>query len=108
MGCVPLALVPLSEIQDEIADFLAEAGQQVGGIEEIRAFVAGARHEAPDGDVVCRPEVIGGGLELSLYTPSGGFVGSMNLPAERMPAKAEEMLRLVESIVPVVKNTPGR
>ncbi len=108
MGCVPLALVPLSEIEDEIADFLAEAGQQVGGIEEIRAFVAGARREAPDEEVVCRPEVIGDGLELSLYTPGGRFVGSMNLPAERMPARAEEMLRLVESIVPVVKNTPGR
>ena len=27
-GCVALALVPLSEIEDEIADFLAEAGQQ--------------------------------------------------------------------------------
>jgi hypothetical protein len=108
MGCVPLALVPLSEIADEIADFLAEAGQQVGGIEEIRAFVAGARREAPDKEVVCRPEVIGDGLELSLYTPGGRFVASMNLPAERMPARAEEMLRLVESIVPVVKDTPGR
>ena len=107
-GCVPLALVPLSEIQDEIADFLAEAGQQVGGIEEIRAFVAGARREAPDEEVVCRPEVIGDGLELSLYTPGGRFVASMNLQAERMPARAEEMLRMVESIVPVVKDTPGR
>ena len=107
-GCVPLALVPLSEIEDETADFLAEAGQQVGGIEDIRAFVAGARHEAADEDLVCRPEVIGGGLELSLYTPAGRFVGSMNLPAERMPAGAEDMLRLVESIVPVVKNPPDR
>ena len=105
---MPLALVPLSEVQDEVTDFLAEAGQQVGGIEEIRAFVAGARREAADENVVCRPEVIGDGLELSLYTPDGRFVGSMNLPADRMPARAEEMLRLVESIVPVVKNTPGR
>ena len=107
-GCVALALVPLSEIQDEIADFLAEAGQQVSGIEEIRAFVAGARLEAPDEDVVCRPEVIGDGLELSLYTPGGRCVGSMNMPADRLPARAEDMLRLVELIVPVVKNTPGR
>lgn len=108
MGCVPLALVPLSEIADEIADFLAEAGQQVGGIEEIRAFVAAARRETADENLVCRPEVIGDGLELSLYTPGGRFVGNMNLPADRMPARAEEMLRLVESIVPVVRNTPGR
>ncbi len=107
-GCVPLALVPLSEIQDEIADFLAEAGQQVGGIEEIRAFVAEARHEAAGEELVCRPEVIGGGLELSLYTPGGRCVDSLSLSADSMPAGAEEMLRLVEAIVPVVKHPPGR
>ena len=55
--------------EDEIADFLAEAGQQVGGIEKIRAFVAAARRKALDEDVVCLPEVIGEGLELSLCTP---------------------------------------
>ena len=107
-GCVPRALVPLSEIQDEIADFLAEAGQQVGGIEEIRAFVAEARHEAAGEELVCRPEVIGGGLELSLYTPGGRCVDSLSLSADSMPAGAEEMLRLVEAIVPVVKHPPGR
>ena len=83
-------------------------GQQFGGIEEIHAFVAGARREAPDEKVVYLPEVLGVGLELSLYTPGGRFIGSMNLPAERMPARAEEMLRLVELIVPGVKNTPSR
>ncbi len=83
-------------------------GQQFGGIEEIRAFVAGARREAADEKVVYRPEVLGVGLELSLYTPSGRFVGSMNMPADRLPARAEDMLRLVELIVPGVKNTPGR
>ncbi len=72
------------------------------------AFVAGARREAADEDVVCRPEVIGGRPELSLYTPGGRFVESMNLPADRIPVRAEEMRRLIESIVQMVKNTPGR
>jgi hypothetical protein len=107
-GCVALALVPLSEVQDEIDDFLEEAGHQVGGIEEIRGFVAVTRRENPDEAIVCRPEVVGDGLELSLYTQGGRFVGGLSLPADRMPVRAEEMLRLLESIVPVVKDTPGR
>jgi len=37
-GCVPLALVPLSEVGAEIAEFLEEAGAQTGGLVEIVAM----------------------------------------------------------------------
>jgi hypothetical protein len=106
-GCVPLALVPASEVEAEIADFLDEAGEEIGGLEEIREFVAVARGEAPGEEVVCRPEIIGDGLELSLYTTGGRFLDSLSLSAGQMPARAEEMLRLVSSFVPLVKDTPG-
>ncbi|HEY8613091.1 MAG TPA: hypothetical protein VIL69_17620 [Roseomonas sp.] len=107
-GCVPLALVPPSEVDAEIADFLDEAGAQTRGIEEIVEFVAKARRGAGDDEVVCRPEVVGEGLELSLYTERGRFLGSLSLPAERMPAKAVEMPRLIGTFVRLVKDIPGR
>lgn len=107
-GCVPLALVPPSEVGDEISDFLGEAGQQTAGIEDIRDFVAMARQEAPGEDIVCRPEVIGDGLELSLYTTAGRFLDSLSLAADELPARAEEMSRLLEAFVVVVKDAPGR
>jgi hypothetical protein len=106
-GCVPLALVPVSEVAAEIADFFDEAGVELSGIEEIREFVAVARGEAPGEEVVCRPEIIGDGLELSLYTAGGRFLDSLRLSAEQLPARAEETLRLVSSFVPLVKDTPG-
>ncbi|MFC7476757.1 hypothetical protein ACFQS7_20485 [Dankookia sp. GCM10030260] len=107
-GGVPLALVPASEVGAEIAEFLEEAGGHVGGLEEIREFVAMARNEAGGEDVVCRPEVIGDSLELALYAESGRFLDSLTLPAKRLPARAEEMPRLIEGFVRVVRDAPGR
>jgi hypothetical protein len=106
-GCVPLALVPPSEVTAEIADFLEEAGDHAGGIEEIRSFVSITLREAGGEEVVCRPEFIGDGLELSMYTEGGRFLDSLTLPAARMPAAAGETLRLIESFVRVVKGSPA-
>jgi hypothetical protein len=106
-GCVPLALVPATEVAAEIADFFGEAGEEIGGLEEIREFVAVARGEAPGEEIVCRPEIVGEGLELSLYTAGGRFLDSLSLSAAQLPARAEETLRLVSSFVPLVKDTPG-
>ena len=107
-GCVPLALVPPSLVGDEIADFLSEAGEHTGGLEEIRGFVDVARGEAAGEEVVCRPEVVGEALELTLYTRGGRFLDSLTLTADRLPASAEEMPRLIEAFVPLVKDAPGR
>ena len=107
-GCVPLDLVPPSEVDAEIALFLDEAGAQTGGLEEIREFVAIARSEAGGEEVVCRAEVVGEGLELSLYTEAGRFLDSLSLSADSLPARAEEMPRVIQAFVRVVKDTPGR
>jgi hypothetical protein len=107
-GCVPLALLPPSEVAAEIADFLGDAKEQTGGIEEIREFVAVARREAGSEEIVCRPEIIGDGIELSLYTTAGRFLDSLSLAASQLPARAEEMPRLIETFVPLVKDVPGR
>ncbi len=107
-GCVPLALVAFSQVAAEIADFLAEAGEQTGGLEEIRAFVAAGRSEAGGKAVVCRPEVNGDALELSLYTEDGRFLDSLTMPASRLPARAEEMPRLIGVFVRLVQDAPGR
>ncbi len=106
-GCVPLAVVAFSETAAEIAAFLAEAGQQTEGLEEIREFVATGRREAGGEDVVCRPEIIGDALELSLYTAGGRFLDSVTLPASRLPARPEQMPQLLEAFVRVVQDTPG-
>ncbi|MDB5369369.1 MAG: hypothetical protein JWP20_927 [Roseomonas sp.] len=105
-GCVPLALVPASEVEAEIADFLEEAGEQVGGLQEIRDFVEMARREVPGEEVVCRPEIVGDGLELSLYTGTGKFLDSLSLSAEQLPARAAEMPRLIEAFVPLRRDAP--
>jgi hypothetical protein len=107
-SCVPLALVPPSEVGAEIADFLDEAEGHAGGIEEIRDFVAVGRQEAGSEDIVCRAEVVGDDLELALYTERGRFLDGLTVPAERLPAPAEEMPRLIAAFVRVVKDTPGR
>jgi hypothetical protein len=106
-GCVPLAVIAFSDTAAEIADFLAEAGEQTAGLEEIREFVATGRREAGGEDVVCRPEVIGDGLELSLYTARGRFLDSVTLPASRLPARPEQMPQLLDAFVRVVQDTPG-
>jgi hypothetical protein len=107
-GCVPLAVVAFSDTAAEIADFLAEAGQQTEGLAEIREFVATGRGEAGGEDVVCRPAVVGGALELTLYTAGGRFLDSVKLPANRLPARPEEMPPLLEAFVRVVQDAPGR
>ncbi|WP_431268454.1 hypothetical protein [Dankookia sp. P2] len=107
-GGVPLALVPPSEVGAEIAEFLEEASGHVGGLEEIRDFVARARDEAGGEAVVCRAEVVGEALELAIYGESGRFLDSLTLPAARLPARAEEMPRLIQGFVRIVKDAPGR
>ena len=52
--------------------------------------------------------MIGQGLELSLYTESGRFLDSLSLSAARLPARAEEIPRLIEGFVRVVRDVPGR
>ena len=99
---------PPSEVGSEIAEFLDEASGHVGGLEEIREFFTTARNEAGGEDVVCRPEVIGETLELAIYSESGRFLDSLTLPAARLPARAEEMPRLIQSFVRIVKDAPGR
>ena len=39
---------------NEIADFLAEAGEQTGGLEEIRAFIVACRYKVGGEEVVCQ------------------------------------------------------
>ena len=107
-GCVPLDLVPLSEVDGAIADFLDEAGGHLEGIDEIRAFVEVARREAGGLDVVCRPEIIGEALELAAYTVEGRFLDSLTLPPDRLPASAEATLALVGAFVRLVRDAPGR
>lgn len=105
-GCVPLALVSPSEVASEIAEFMEEAGSHTRGIEDIREFIAMTRREAGSDEIVCRPVIMGDGLELSFYAEDGRFLDSLTLAAERMPASAEEMARLIESFVRVVKDVP--
>lgn len=107
-GCVPLDLVPLSEMGGTIADFLDEAGGHLEGVDEIRAFVEAARREAGGLDVVCRPEVVGEALELAAYTVEGRLLDSLILPPERLPASAEAMLGLIGTFVRLVRDAPGR
>ena len=105
-GCVPLAVVALSQVGNEIADFLADAGEQTSGLEEIRAFVADARQKAGSDDVVCRLEVIGDDLDLAIYTAGGQFVDGLLMPASRLPASAEQMPPLVGAFVHLVHDAP--
>lgn len=106
-GSVPLALVHASEVEAEIAGFLEEAGEQTADIEEIREFVAMARQEAGEEEVVCRLARAGDGLEIALYTRQGRFLDSITLSAEQLPASPEEMPRLIAAFVPVVDGAPG-
>jgi hypothetical protein len=107
-GSVPLDLVPLSEAGFAIAAFLDEAGAQVEGLDEIRDFIAVARREAGGQEVVCRPAVVAGALELTLYTVEGRTLDTLTLPADRLPAPAEDMLGLLGALVRVVRDPPLR
>ncbi|WP_338664921.1 hypothetical protein VQH23_07045 [Pararoseomonas sp. SCSIO 73927] len=107
-GCVPLALVPLPETEAEIAEFLDEAGAGTPGLEEIVAFIAGARQVAGEEEVVCRLEFVGDALEMSLFTAGGQFLDSLTLPPERMPAKAVDMPAIIAGFVRLVRDAPGR
>jgi hypothetical protein len=80
LGCVPLDVVAFSQVANEIADFLAEAGRQTGGLEEIREFVAACRARADGNAVVCHPEITAEALELSIYTEAGQFLDSLTRP----------------------------
>lgn len=107
-GCVPLALVPPSETGAEIAAFLEEAGQHTDCIDEVRESIAMARSEAGGEEVVCRAEIVGTGVELSLYAASGRFLDSLTLAADRMPASPDEMIRVVGTFVRLVRDAPDR
>jgi hypothetical protein len=106
-GCVPLDVVAVSQVANEIADFLAEAGAQTGGLEEIRAFVAACRDSAQGEDVVCHSQIIADGLELSIYTVAGKFLDSLTVPSGRLPTTAEDMPRLIGLFVRQVQDRPG-
>jgi hypothetical protein len=101
-GCVPLGLVALSQVANEIAEFVAEAGEQTSGLEEIRDFVEAGRRTA-GGEVVCRPKIVGEDLELSLYTGAGELVQQLTLPGSRLPAPLEDMASLIGAFVEVVE-----
>ncbi len=101
-GCVPLAVVAFSQVANEVAAFLADAGAQTGGLEDIRAFVAEGRRKAGSDEVVCRPEILGDDLELSLYTADGHFLDSLTMPASTLPARAEQMPPLIGAFVRLV------
>jgi hypothetical protein len=107
-GCVPLNVVAFSQVANEIADFLAEADEQTGGLEEMREFIAACRRKAGGNDVVCHPQIIGDALELSLYTEAGQLLDSLRMPASRLPAQAERMSPLIGAFVRLVQDRPGR
>ncbi|WP_157033677.1 hypothetical protein [Belnapia moabensis] len=107
-GCVPLDPVLLSEVGPAIAEFLDEAGGHLSGLDEIREFIEVACREAGGEEVVCRPEIIGETLELTLYTAGGRFLDSLSLPPDRLPASAGRMLSLLGAFVRLVKDIPGR
>ena len=106
-GCVPLGVVAFSRVANEIADFLAEAGEQTSGLEEIREFVVACRRRAGGDEVVCHPQIISGALELSFYTEAGQLLDSLTTPASRLPIRAEEMPPLIGAFVRLVQDRPG-
>lgn len=106
-GCVPLGLVAFSQAANEVADFLAEAGEQTGGLEEIRDFIAATRSKAAGERIVCYTQIMGEALQLSLYTEAGRFLDSLAMPAGKLPARAEEMDPLVGAFVRLVADRPA-
>jgi hypothetical protein len=107
-GSVPLDLLALPDVGGAIAAFLDEAGAQVEGLDEIRDFIETGRREAGGSEVLCRPEIVAGALELTLYTLEGRFLDSLTLPPERLPAPAGDMLGLLGTFVRLVRDRPLR
>jgi hypothetical protein len=107
-GCVPLNVVAFSQVANEIADFLAEAGEQTGGLEEIREFIEACRQRAGDEEVVCHPRIIADALELSIYTKAGQLLDELTMPARRLPVRAEEMRPLIGALVRLMPYSPDR
>ncbi len=107
-GCVPLGIVAFSQVANEIADFLAEAGEQTAGLDEIREFVAACRRQAGEDEVVCHLRAIADALELTLFTEAGERLDSVTMRANRLPAPAEDMAPLIGSFVRLVQDRPGR
>jgi hypothetical protein len=103
-GCVPLNRVAFSQVANEIADFLAEAGAQTGGLEEIRDFVEACRHRASGDEVVCHANVVADALELSFYTEAGQLLDRLTMPASRLPTRAEEMRPLIGAFVRLMQD----
>ncbi len=106
-GCVALALVRPTRVAEEIVVFMEEAGDHTQGIEEIVDFIAIGQGEANGEEVVCCPKIFGDGLEISLYTKSGRYLDRLTMTADQLPAQASEMLDLLETLVPVVREPPG-
>ena len=105
-SCVPLAIVALSQVENEIADFLADAGEHTGGLEDIRAFVTEGRRKAGGDEVVCRCAVVGDDLALTLYAEHGQVLHELTMHASRLPATAEQMPPLIGAFVRVVQDDP--
>jgi hypothetical protein len=105
-GCVPLGLVAFSQAANEIADFIAEAGAQTGGLEDIRAFIGKCRSEAGGDEVSCYLDIASEELGLSVYTQAGRFIDSLVIPAERLPARVEDMPPLIGAFVTLVLEKP--
>lgn len=105
-GSVPLDLVPLGEAGDVIAIFLEEAAGQVPGLELIRDFIDEAARQAEGAEVVCRPMIVGEGLELTAYTPAGRKLGVLALPAADLPGPPAAVLGLVGGWVRLVQDIP--
>jgi hypothetical protein len=106
-GCVPLDVVAFSQVTNEVADFLVEAGEQTGGLDEIREFVTACCRRAGGDDVVCHQQIVAGALELAVYTAAGEWLDSLTMPADRLPARPEEMSPLMGAFVRLVRDRPG-
>jgi len=105
-GCVPLGLVAFSQAANEIAEFIAEAGAQTGGLEEIREFIGKCRSEAGGDEVLCHLHIASEELGLSVYTQAGRFIECLVMPAERLPARVEDMPPLIGAFVTLVLEKP--
>jgi hypothetical protein len=101
-GCVVVDLVAFSEVAEEVSDFLAEAGEQTGALEEIRDFVAVCRREAAGEEVVCAVRVADDGVELSVFTEGGRLLDNVAISGDRLPVPAGEMEAVIGSFVRVV------